>query len=261
MATQDNHQLEIYDAMVHICRGGSGQTLLLLHGAGGSANLKELREKLAEDYEVILPDHPGFGLSQQSNKLNSVSDLSFYYLDFIKELKLKDIHLVGHSMGGWIAAEVSVRSTANITSLTLISSAGIHVKGVTKGDIFLWSPEELVRNLYVNQDIINDMLSYEPSGDEIEIMVRNRVAAARYAWHPRFYNPDLAKWLHRIDIPTLILWGGQDKIFPAEYATAFKELIPHAQIEILNRCGHVPHMDRPDEFYLRLKSFLSEVPL
>ncbi|MCS5599620.1 MAG: alpha/beta hydrolase, partial [Rhodospirillales bacterium] len=72
------------------------------------------------------------------------------------------------------------------------------------------------------------------------------------------YNPDLAKWLHRIDIPTLILWGDQDKIFPAEYATAFKELIPHAQIEILNQCGHVPHMDRPDEFYPRLKSFLSE---
>ena len=260
MATQGNHQLQIYDAIVHISRSGSGQTLLLLHGAGGSANLKELREKLAEDYEVILPDHPGFGLSQQSNNLNSVSDLSFYYLDFIKELNLKDIHLVGHSMGGWIAAEVAVRSTANITSLTLISSAGIHVKGVTKGDIFLWSPEELVRNLYVNQDIINDMLSYEPSSDEIEIMVRNRMAAARYAWHPRFYNPDLAKWLHRIDIPTLIFWGGQDKIFPAEYATAFKELIPHAQIAILNRCGHVPHMDRPDEFYPRLKSFLSEGP-
>ena len=57
-----------------------------------------------------------------------------------------------------------------------------------------------------------------------------------------------------------ILWGGQDKIFPAEYATAFKELIPRAQIAILNRCGHVPHMDRPDEFYPRLKSFLSEGP-
>ena len=259
MPSLDNSQLVFSDTTINITRSGSGQAMLLLHGAGGSANLEELRENLAEDYEVILPDHPGFGLSQQSNYLNSVSDLSFYYLDFIKELNLKDIHLVGHSMGGWIAAEVAVRSTANITSLTLISSAGIHVKGVTKGDIFLWSPEELVRNLYVNQDIISDMLSYEASSEEIEIMVRNRVAAARYAWHPRFYNPDLAKWLHRIDIPTLILWGGQDKIFPAEYATAFKELIPHAQMEILNQCGHVPHMDRPDEFYPRLKSFLSEV--
>ena len=258
MPTLDNSQLVFFDTTINITRSGSGQALLLLHGAGGSANMKEVREKLAEDYEVILPDHPGFGLSQQSKKINSVSDLSFYYLDFIKELNLKDFHLVGHSMGGWIAAEVAVRSTANIISLTLISSAGIHVKGVAKGDIFLWSPEELVRNLYVNQDIVNDMLSYEPSGDELETMVRNRVAAARYAWHPRFYNPDLAKWLHRIDIPTLILWGDQDKIFPVEYARAFKELIPHAQVEILNRCGHVPHMDRPDGFYPRLKSFLSE---
>ena len=160
-------------------------------------------------------------------------------------------------MGGWIAAENAVRSTANLASLTLISSAGIHVKGVTKGDIFLWSPEELARNLYVRQELVDTMLSYEPSGDEIEIMLRNRVATARYAWHPRFYNPDLAKWLHRIDIPTLILWGHQDKIFPAEYATAFSQLIPHAQIEIIDRCGHAPHMDRPDEFFSRLKAFLS----
>ena len=258
MATQDNHQLEIYDAMVHISRGGSGQTLLLLHGAGGSANLKELASKLAEDFDVLLPDHPGFGLSDQSKRLSSVSDLAFYYLDFIQELGLKDIHLVGFSLGGWIAAEIAIRSTTNVKSIALVSSAGIHVKGVPKGDLFLWSPEELVRNLYVNQDIIDDILSQEPTSEELEFMVKNRVAAARYAWHPRFYNPDLEKWLHRIDVPTLIIWGDQDKIFPVEYASAFKNLIPHAQTQILKDCGHVPHMDQPEAFYHSLKSFLSE---
>ena len=258
MATQDNHQLEIYDAVVHISRGGSGQTLLLLHGAGGSANLKELAAKLAEDFDVLLPDHPGFGLSDQSKRLSSVSDLAFYYLDFIQELGLKDIHLVGFSLGGWITAEIAIRSTAKVKSITLVSSAGIHVKGVPKGDLFLWSPEELVRNLYVNQDVVDDVLSQEPTSEELEIMVKNRVAAARYAWHPRFYNPDLEKWLHRIDVPTLIIWGDQDKIFPVEYASAFKNLIPHAQTQILKDCGHVPHMDQPEAFYHSLKSFLSE---
>ena len=258
MATQDNHQLEIYDAMVHISRGGSGQTLLLLHGAGGSANLKELAPKLAEDFDVLLPDHPGFGLSDQSKQLSSVSDLAFYYLDFIQELGLKDVHLVGLSMGGWIAAEIAIRSTTNVKSIALVSSAGIHVKGVPKGDLFLWSPEELVRNLYVNQDVVDDVLSQEPTSEELEIMVKNRVAAARYAWHPRFYNPDLEKWLHRIDVPTLIIWGDKDKVFPVEYASAFKNLIPHAQTQILKDCGHIPHMDQPEAFYHSLKSFLSE---
>ena len=257
MATQDNHQLEIYDVMVHISRGGSGQTLLLLHGAGGSANLKELAAKLAEDFDVLLPDHPGFGLSEQSKRLSSVSDLAFYYLDFIQELGLKDVHLVGLSMGGWIAAEMAIRSTAKVKSITLVSSAGIHVKGVPKGDLFLWSPEELVRNLYVNQDVVDNVLSQEPTSEELEFIVKNRVAAARYAWHPRFYNPDLEKWLHRIDIPTLIIWGDQDKIFPVEYASAFKNLIPHAQTQILKDCGHIPHMDQPEAFYHSLKSFLS----
>ena len=181
MATQDNHQLEIYDAMVHISRGGSGQTLLLLHGAGGSANLKELASKLAEDFDVLLPDHPGFGLSDQSKRLSSVSDLAFYYLDFIQKLGLKDIHLVGFSLGGWIAAEIAIPSTTNVKSIALVSSAGIHVKGVPKGDPFLWSPEELVRNLYVNQDVVDDVLSQEPTSEELEFMIKNRVSAARYA--------------------------------------------------------------------------------
>ena len=80
MPTLDNSQLVLFDTTINITRGGSGQALLLLHGAGGSANLKELREKLVEDYEVILPDHPGFGLSQQSNKLNSVSESYFDWM-------------------------------------------------------------------------------------------------------------------------------------------------------------------------------------
>ena len=164
-------------------------------------------------------------------------------------------------MGGWIAAEIAIRSTTKAKSLTLISSAGIHVKGVPKGDLFLWSPEELIQNLYVNKKIVNEMLSYEPTGDELEIMVKNRVAAARYAWQPRLYNPDLSKWLHRIDVPTLILWGDQDKIFPADYATEFKAMIPQAQLEIINQCGHVPHMDQPDTFYPRLRKFLAEASL
>ena len=259
MATHGDQQSALSDTNIHIARKGNGQPLLLLHGAGGSANLKDMMAKLSEDYDVILPDHPGFGLSDQLNHLSSVSDLAFHYLDLIQELDLSGIHLVGHSMGGWIAAEIAIRSTADVKNLILISSAGIHVKGVPKGDLFLWSPEELVRNLYVKQTIIDQMLSYEPTDEELEFMVKNRVAAARYAWHPRLYNPDLEKWLHRIDVPTLIIWGDQDKIFPAEYASAFKELIPQAQVEVLDQCGHVPHMDRPDQFYPIITSFLSKV--
>ena len=261
MGIQGSHRLVLSGAKIHIARGGRGPVLLILHGAGGSDNLKNVFGILAEDYDVILPDHPGFGLSEQSKNLNSVSDLAFYYLNLFKELGLKDIHLIGHSMGGWIAAEIAIRSTVNLSSLTLISSAGIHVRGVPKGDLFLWSPEELINNLFVNQKVVDEMLAHEPSGEELEFIVKNRVAAARYAWHPRFYNPDLEKWLHRIDIPTLILWGDQDRIFPSEYAAAFKELIPHAEMKIIDHCGHVPHIDRSEVFYSRLKTFLSSVIL
>ena len=256
MVDQGHSRLTLNGTELEIRRQGSGETILLLHGAGGSASLIPAVEELSADYDVIMPDHPGYGLSRDSKQTTTISDLAYHYLDFIEDQALTGVHLIGHSMGGWIAAEIAVRSQAALKSLTLICSAGIHVKGVPKGDLFLWSPEETARNLFVKQEAVDQMLRYEPSSEELEIMIRNRVSSAKYAWHPRFYNPDLSKWLHRITVPTLVLWGDQDKIFPQEYAAAFGEFMPHADVEVFSDCGHVPHIDRPDGFYPRLRSFL-----
>ena len=256
MAEQNTSPLTLNGIELKVRRQGSGETILLLHGAGGSAGLVPLVEELSGDYEILMPDHPGFGLSGDSKQTTTISDLAYHYLDFIKDQDLNDVHLVGHSMGGWIAAEIAIRSQAALKSLTLICSAGIHVKGVPKGDLFLWSPEESARNIFVKQEAVDRILNYEPSDAELEVMIRNKVSAAKYAWHPRFYNPDLSKWLHRISVPTLVVWGDQDKIFPKDYATAFKKFLPHAEVEVLKDCGHVPHVDRPDRFYPCLRSFL-----
>lgn len=260
MVNQETNRVKLNGVETQVRREGSGDTLLLLHGAGGSAGLVPMLDELSSGYDIIMPDHPGFGLSEDSKQTTTISDLAYHYLDFIDSYGLTDIHLVGHSMGGWIAAEIAIRSEALLKSLTLICSAGIHVKGVPKGDLFLWSPEETARNLFVKQEAVEEMLNYKPSSEELETMIRNRVSAAKYAWHPRFYNPDLSKWLHRISIPTLIVWGDQDKIFPVEYAAAFKSFITHAEVEVIADCGHVPHVDRPDVFYPCFRSFLEREP-
>ena len=133
MADLKQSPLTLNGIELEVRRQGRGEIILLLHGAGGSAGLVPLVEELSGEYEILMPDHPGFGLSGDSKQTTTISDLAYHYLDFIEDQGLTDVHLVGHSMGGWIAAEIATRSEAALKSLTLIGSAGIHVKGVPRG--------------------------------------------------------------------------------------------------------------------------------
>jgi pimeloyl-ACP methyl ester carboxylesterase len=90
-------------------------------------------------------------------------------------------------------------------------------------------------------------------------MLKNRLTTARLGWDPRFHNPHLVKWLHRIKVPTLILWGDSDQVFPPQQAAAFKELIPHAQVKIIEHCGHVPQVEKTDVFVEAFVAFVGGV--
>ena len=102
------------------------------------------------------------------------------------------MHLVGTSLGGWIAAEIAVRSCRALKSLTLSAPAGIHVKGLSKGDIFMWSPEETVRNLVHDPALAETMLAQPPTEEQQFAEMKNRLTMAKLAWQPRLYNPHLA---------------------------------------------------------------------
>ena len=207
---------------------------------------------------MIVPEHPGFGGSDMPDWLDNVGDLAYFYLDLIEELDLDGVHLVGTSLGGWIAAEIAVRSRTRLKSLVLSAAAGIHVKGVSKGDIFLWSPETFARNLFHDQTFADVMLQ-QPVGEAEQMAdMKNRLASAKLAWQPRLYNPHLAKWLHRIKLPTLILWGDDDKVIPPAYGPAFAKLIPGARLEVIKDCGHVPQVEQADQWVGKITAFIEE---
>jgi pimeloyl-ACP methyl ester carboxylesterase len=254
------HSLEKIDGCrVSVRRAGAGQPLLYLHGAGGANRWLPFMEALSQNFEMIVPEHPGFGDSEMPAWLDNVGDLAFFYLDFIEYLGLKQVHLVGTSLGGWIAAELAARNHNSLRTLTLVAPAGIHVVGVQKGDIFLWSRQEIFRNLFCNQALAETMLREEPSQEEIDIQLKNRLTMAKLAWQPRLHNPHLAKWLHRITLPTLIVWGAEDKLIPAQYGPAFRELIPNARLEVLPHCGHLPQVEKMEDFVSTVTRFLQGV--
>jgi pimeloyl-ACP methyl ester carboxylesterase len=243
---------------VHVLRGGKGAPLLFLHGARGAGVWLPFFKALSEHFEVIVPEHPGFGRSDTPEWLDNVGDLANFYLSFMQKLGLRDVNLVGTSLGGWIAADLAVRNSGPLHTLSLVAAAGIHVPGVPKGDFFLWAPEQIVRNLFFDQTLAEHMLKQTPDADERKRQAQNALTMAKLSWQPRLYDPNLRKWLHRIDRPTLIVWGDSDKLIPPVNGSAFRDLIPGARLEVIKNCGHLPHVEKTSELVNHVVKFIEE---
>ena len=249
--------IEVNGCRTSVRRGGVGRTLLYLHGASGAPGISPFMSDLARDFDVVVPEHPGFGDSDEPAWLDNIHDMAFFYLDFLERLDLSDVILVGTSIGGWLALEIAVRSTARIAAISVVGPSGLYVPGLSRGDIFLWSPEERVRKLFVDQSIADRMLAQVLTPDQNEAMIKNQYTVAKLAWEPRLFDPHLYKWLHRIDVPTQILWGESDKVSPVGYAAEFARLIPQARVDIIAACGHLPPVEQPAEFCRLLRAFVA----
>jgi pimeloyl-ACP methyl ester carboxylesterase len=235
---------------------GKRAPLLYLHGTDGLAEWPSILDQLAERFDVLAPDHPGFGASAVPAWLDDVSDLAYLYLDVLAKLDLSGVHLVGQSLGGWIALEMAVRCGERLGSLTLISSAGIHVKGVPKADIFIIDPEELARLAYADAARGAEAAARVAADKYQELAVLSRIASARYGWQPRFFNPRLERWLHRVSVPTHVIWGAADRIIPPAYAAAFHRLIPGSMLTMIPAAGHLPHVERAPAVLAAMQAFL-----
>jgi pimeloyl-ACP methyl ester carboxylesterase len=240
--------VEIIGCKVNLRRGGSGAPLLFLHGASGAPVILPFMEKLAQRFDVLVPEHPGYGLSEEPEWLDNIHDVAYFYLDFLKHLNLKGVTLVGSSMGGWMAMEMAVRDTSRIKSLVLVSPAGIAAPGVLPADTFLMSQEEVVRNLFYDQKLAEQRLAEPVTPEAIDLALKNRHTTARLAWEPRLHDPHLPKWLHRIDVPVKIIWGEQDRILPVQFLETYRKLLPHAEIHVVKNAGHLPHAEKADQF-------------
>lgn len=240
--------VEVDGCRTRLRRGGAGAPLVFLHGASGAPVILPFMEKLAARFEVLVPEHPGYGLSDEPEWLENIHDVAYFYLDFLRRLGLKDACLVGSSMGGWIALEMAVRDTSRIGSLVLVAPAGIASPEARAADIFLMPPEEMVRALFHDPKLAEARLAEPMTPEALDIALKNRHTTARLAWEPRLHDPHLPKWLHRIEVPVKIVWGREDRILPVGFTEAFSRLMPKAEIHILERCGHLPHAEKPDEF-------------
>src|SRR5262245_41573398 len=242
---------------VEVIERGSGKLLLFLHPGIGIERNAPVLDHLARGAHVIAPSHPGFGRSELPRWMSTVDDLAYFYLDFLEARDLNDVTVVGASLGGWIAAAIAVKSTARLTRLVLANPIGIKVSDRESrdiADIFALTDDEL--NALTYFDPKAGERDYKAMADaDVMVTARNREALARFAWSPFMHDPKLKHRLHRIRIPTLILWGIGDRVTSEAYGRAFCAAIPGARFESVERAGHFPHVEQPETFAQRVLAF------
>lgn len=249
--------VEVRGQTLRAIQAGDGPTVLYLHGFGG-LSWSPLLEQLSRRCRVLAPEHPGFGRGKVPDWMTSAGDLAYFYLDLLAALDLRDVHLVGHAVGGWIAAELAVRNTERLASLALLAPAGVVVPGASIADIFLTPADELVRRQVhdANDPACAEWLQAQ-SAVEIDIVLQNRAALARIGWSPRLHDPQLPVWLHRIDVPTLLVWGEDDRIVPFVCHRPYVEAIPGVELLALPDTGHALMVEHADKTADRLHALFA----
>jgi len=249
-------EIEVGGCKIGMRRGGQGERLLFLHGAQGLNGHEPGLEALAAHFDVIAPDHPGFGQSELAATVDDVGDLALFYLDLLDVLNLDEVHVVGQCLGGWLALEIAIRNASRLKTLVLVNSAGLRLNGVPRADMFACSEDDLLKLLFAGTGGSAWLKAWRETPDVEDIYDRNRAAAARYSWSPRLCNPKLDRWLHRVAVPTHIVWGREDRVIPPAYAEALKDRIPGATVTLVPDCAHMLHLEQPQAFVGEIAKFI-----
>lgn len=249
--------IDVSGVRIELARMGRGRPLLFLHPGDDVSPEAAVIERLARQFEVILPVHPGFGASDMPRSYSTVDDLAYFYLDFLEHLDLRDVVLAGVSFGAWLAAEIAIKSTERLGHVVLADAVGVKfgppdVREIR--DMFTLTAVQLLDYLY-RSPARHAPRYTEMSEDDLLRVARNREAMQLMAWSPTLYDPKLRQRLHRINVPTKLLWGAHDRIVPPDYGRAFAAEIPGATFELISDAGHYSHIEQPAAFAAAIESF------
>jgi pimeloyl-ACP methyl ester carboxylesterase len=261
MAGFEQKTVTVGGARIQYFTGGSGSPLLWLHGSEGNLGWLRLHDELARSFTVFVPTHPGFAGSERPEWLESFLDLARFYLWIVQELGISRPTLAGHFIGGWLAAEMAVMSPQTVARILLVDAAGVRPQKGEITDIFLHGSEGTRQLSFhdVTQVTGYDLLFGSKPGPEArEAHIINREAATRYCWKPYMHDPSLLPLLQRLrGLPTLIVWGLEDRIVPVECGELYRKAIAGSTLEIIEHCGHFPHLEKPADFAQAIGSFLT----
>lgn len=253
---RNERTLDVRGVETHLFEAGADAAppLLYLHGSFLGNLWLEAHAELAQHFHLFAPDIPGFGLSARPDWMRDMSDYVLYLRDLLDTLGLQQPVIAGHSLGGWMAAEVAVWYPERVGRLILSNAAGIRVKGTPIGDLFAMNPAEQMSTVFEDLSAAAPLIPAEVTVDYILDQYRQRTTLAALAWNPH-YDPKLERRLARITCPTLVLWGGNDRLIPSVYGETFARLIASASYVTLPGTGHMPMFEQPHEWAQAIVAF------
>src|SRR3954470_12200641 len=250
--------VDVSGIRLELNRCGQGKPLLMLYSEEALELDAPFLETLAKQYEVIIPSPPGFGRSERPDWVSSPDDIAYMYLDVIETLGLKDVGVLGFSLGGWIAAEMATKDDSFMSKLVLVAPYGVKFGGPTDrdiADIWILPPDEVLRRKWFDTAKGTRDFKTMPE-DALAIVARNNESFARFCWEPYMHNPKLQHRLRRVKVPTLLVSGAGDGITSPEYTRRYANLIAGAETAIIPEAGHYPHLEQPAKFIERLRAFV-----
>ena len=240
---------------------GKGEPLLFLHGAGGLTGADPSLEDLGRNFKVYAPHLPGYGESTGGEHIDDVIDAALFYHELMDELEFRAPIIVGHSMGGMLAAEVAALDARRAKKLVLVGAAGLWLDNDPIPDLFSADLDDLPAMLFHDPKSPLAQMMIAMPWDDQELLTamyvertRRFSAASKFLWP----IPDrgLKKRAYRIAAPTLLLWGASDKVIPPVYAREFKKYIRNSRVHMIEKAGHMVMYEQPAEFDKVVTEFL-----
>ncbi len=246
---------------VALLRGGSGRPLLVLHEELGHPGWLAWHKDLAQDHSLLLPVHPGFGQLPRADWVSNVRDLAAFYSRMLREMALGPVDVIGFSLGGWIAAEMAAADAGQFRRMALVAPTGIRPPEGEILDLFI-----VTARAYLNASVHDAAatpefaaLYGEETPEQFEAWEDARAESARLAWKPYMHNPSLPHLLEGVQgLPTLIVWGRDDRIVPVSAGQAYNRAIAGSELAVFNNCGHRPEIEHTAQFVNRARDFLAQ---
>lgn len=252
----DKTEVEIAGGKVHLSRAGSGAPVLVLHHDIGTLESLPFYDQLAEQFDVLVPNHPGYGRSERPDWMRSVRDVAVVYQTMLAGLGIDNANLVGLGFGGWIAAEMATMAPRDANRLILVGAMGIKPP---EGDILdqaLYNHLEYTRAGFHDQAAYDRNYGADPTTDQLVEWEICREMSFRIAWKPYMYSQTLPHLLSGVSAPTLVVWGDDDKVVPRSAGDAYASALPNARQKTIAGCGHCVEMEKPDELANLVTDFI-----
>jgi pimeloyl-ACP methyl ester carboxylesterase len=248
--------MEAAGIKLHVSRAGKGRPVLVLHHETGTLDRLPFYDALAAKFDVLVPHHPGYSRSQRPEWMRHPRDIAVIYRGLLSELKLSNAVLVGLGFGGWIAAEMASMAPGDLAKLVLVGAMGIKPPQGDILDLAITGYVDYARAGFHDQKAFDRVYGAEPSVDQLEMWDICREMSFRIAWKPYMYSQTLPHLLGAVRVPSLVVWGDDDKVVPQSAGKRYVEALPNAKLEVVKNSGHCVDMEQPETLAKLIVDFI-----